>query len=257
MPQLRIGQIRKQGRIIQEKANLPPQPPRPPVGNFRPITPDPWSVVIPPVTQIRRKKKNATRVVRQKMTKYLLSMPQQEKEELERVAFELCISLGTLIRLAYKRFIRMPEPPLSQKQYTAHQMGIQRDVRALARQVRRVIKGDMAREAEAGMAALDEKDRLSTKHLEHKLIEVVANIPYRKTKRMAFDPGLRAETVGNPEGKNGNSTAGRFARRLPADRPGPDHVRGVGGNPDDSVAELPTPAAPRRRLMIKKPKETS
>lgn len=212
----------------------------PPTQTFRPITPDPYRVRIPRIRKMRSQSR-----VTEPSTKVLLVLPIREKNELMKVADELGVSVNTVLRLSYKRFLRMPELPLSPSQVRVWQLGIRRDKKAMFRKINQQLRNDM-------LEALDRRDRLSTEHLEHKAIEVIANNGYRKTKRMYFQKGKRKGTEGNPSGRNGRVDAGvdGDARRIAdigrtreSDYVAPD----PGPVPARPVRLIPTP----KRLMVK------
>lgn len=230
-----------QWRVSQLRPSPPVVPP--PSREFRPITPDPYRVRIPKVRKLRSHAR-----VAEPSTRILLVLPIREKRELTKVAEELGVSVNTVLRLSYKRFLRMPELPLSPSQVRVWQLGIQRDRKAVFRKINQQLRNDL-------LDALDRRDRLSTEHLEHKAIEVVATNGYRKTKRMYFKKGarIRAGKVGNPHGYNGRATGVVDDAVSSSDRHPPDR----GGTPTNSGIGNPVPARPVRpvptpkRLMVR------
>lgn len=225
-----------QQRVTQLRPSTPTE--APPARTFRPITPDPYRVRIPRIRKMRSQSR-----VTEPSTKVLLVLPIREKNELMKVADELGVSVNTVLRLSYKRFLRMPELPLSPSQVRVWQLGIRRDKKAMFRKINQQLRNDM-------LEALDRRDRLSTEHLEHKAIEVVANNGYRKTTRMYFQKGKRKGKEGNPSGRNrpvGADVVTEPCRDTdPPRRPEPVDVGPV-PVPARPVRLVPTP----KRLMIK------
>lgn len=234
-----------------------------PQGRFRPMTPDPLQVQIPKVRKIGK----TGPPPKPRSTRFILTIPVHEKEELARVARDLCISQATLVRLAYKRFMRMPEPPLSKNARTLWIEGIRRDRKAVTLAAKwEVVRDRVRMERQGGYARelsplertlLEETDAhgrsLSRKRLTHKIMEVLATRPYRSVARQTMKPGRLRETPGNPTGKGG------YARR-PVDRDTDEADQRVADHDGrtrtaderDGVPRVrPTPT-PTRRLMIPK-----
>ena len=232
-------------KVIKKLVKAAPRP-TPPAAiqpEFRPMTQDVWRVKIP---KIKKLGPRGPKPVREPSVRFIISFSASEKDALARTAQALCLTQATLVRLAVKRFLRMPETALRPQAQRLWDEGIRRDMKQISARAAYAYACALLREAGDG------ERPLSMKHLEHKLAEAIATNTYRKTKRTVLQPTGRRRVPGNPKGING--------RRVPdvaavagaggvADRPVRDEHSDTVDHGTPAARVVPAPG-PTRRIMI-------
>lgn len=230
-------ELRRVAKNILKSTPLPARP-RIQAPEFRPMTQDVWRLKIP---KIKKKFKPGPPKKKARSVRFIFSLPSHEKEAIDRAARNLCLTQATIVRLAIKRFLRMPEEPLKKKAAQLWDEAIRRDVKQISARAAYSYAVSLLRDA-------GQERPLSMKHLEHKLAELIATNNYRKSSRTPLTSTGRTRPPGNPKGLNGR-------HRPDSLQPPPD-----GGVPDlprrdqhrDSV--VPATSSPRR-LMIQPRKD--